>query len=180
MASHDTVVIGDSLYLWGGLEPGLFINENQSKLNIFDLASGLWSIKTTIGNPPQGVVGYSCSTLKDRIYYFGGYDISNSHHNSINELDTSNLTWKELQPTNNAIPVMKRAYGGMLTVEADETHLMVIGGEGRSLPIVKDAKFIRTPTGRVITNECNMYNIFTGKFIKNMFVNKEFFTHTVK
>ena len=159
--------------MWGGEEPGLpgvhDSNEKRtftSRLKVFHLPSGQWIIKTTSGNPPLGVMGYSCSTVGDKIYYFGGYcghDVC--YHNSLNELDTVTLTWKQLQCTDDNISVMKRAYGGMITVEDDETSFLMTGGEG-SPPTVQlqQAQYIQTHDDcGVRTNECNMYNILTGK-----------------
>ena len=60
---------------------------------------------------------------------------------------------------------MKRAFGGMITVENDETYLLMTGGYG-SQPTVQlqQAQYIQTHDGCAIrTNECNMYNILTGK-----------------
>ena len=159
--------------MWGGGEPELprvhDSNEKRtftSRLKVFHLPSGQWIIKTTSGNPPLGVMGYSCSTVGDKIYYFAGdcgHDVC--YHNSLNKLDTVTLTWKQLQCTDDNIFVMKRAYGGMITVEDDEfqTYLLMTGGHG-SPPTVQlqQAQYI-THAGRVRTNECNMYNILTGK-----------------
>ena len=159
--------------MWGGSEPGLPLvhdsNEKRtftSRLKVFHLPSGQWIIKTTSGNPSLGVMGYSCSTVGDKIYYFGGYcGHDDCFHNSLNELDTVTLTWKQLQCTDDNIFVMKRAYGGMITVQDDETSLLMTGGEG-SPPTVQlqQAQYIQSHDDRgVRTNECNMYNILTGK-----------------
>ena len=174
IAHHDTVVMGDLLYMWGGSEPGFRRVHNSvekrtttSRLKVFHLPSGQWIIKTTSGNPPLGVMGYSCSTVGDKIYYFGGWcghDVC--YHNSLNELDTVTLTWKQLQPMYDHKPVMKRGYGGMITIEFEdnEIYLLMVGGHG-SPPTVplQQAQYIQTHDGLVRTNECNMYNILTGK-----------------
>ena len=159
--------------MWGGSEPGLpRVHDSiekraiTSRLKVFDLPSGQWSIKATSGTPPLGVMEYSCSSVGEKIYYFGGYcGHVGCYHNSLNELDTVTLTWKQLQSTDDNIFVMKRAYGEMIAVEDDNgTYLLMIGGHG-SAPTVQlqQAQYIRTDTGRVLTNECNMYNILTGK-----------------
>ena len=163
------------MYAWGGAEldlpPVHSSNEKQtftSKIKIFHLPSGQWNVKATSGNPPLGVMGYSCTAVGEKIYYFGGYcghDVC--YHNSLNELDTVNLTWKQLhvQSTDNHISVMKRGFGGMITVEDNGTHLLMIGGYG-SPPTVQlqQAQYIYSRDGQCVrTNECNMYNILTGK-----------------
>ena len=76
---HSTVVIGDLMYLWAGGPidlPQVHNNEKKRRLTsqvyIFDITSGNWDIKSTQGNPPLGVSGYFCATVKEKIFYFGG------------------------------------------------------------------------------------------------------------
>ena len=145
-----------------------------SRLKVFHLPSGQWSIEVTSGTPPLGVEGYSCSTVGKKIYYFGGScGHDDCRHNSLNELDTVTLTWKQLQPTDDNIAVMKRASSGMITVEDDGTYLLIIGGEAPSAPTVqlKQTQYYWSRSAHTVyTNECNMYNISTGKYqyISNM------------
>ena len=95
-AHHDTVVIGDVLYVWAGEEKDLpKVHDSEKKrqvtsnIKLFHLPSGQWSIKPTSGKPPLGVQGYSCSAVNDKIYYFGGYcSHDDCYHNSLNELAT--------------------------------------------------------------------------------------------
>ena len=173
LAYHNTTIIGDLLYVWGGQEPGFGgVHDSYkkrtytSRVKLFHLPSGQWTIKTTSGNPPLGVWGCFCSTVGDKIYYFGGWcGHGLCYHNSLNELDTVTLTWKQLQPTDDDISVMKRANGGMITVEdSDETYLLMIGGHGSPLTVqLQQAQYIKSRDGRVATNECNIYNLLTGK-----------------
>ena len=168
-------MIGDCLYLWSGNEPNLprVHNNNKKKrltsqVQIFNITSGKWDTKHTKGNPPLGVLSYSCTTLNNKIYYFGGYcGHDNCHHNSLNELDTSTLTWTQMSPTDDRRPVMKRADAGLMLTEYGGTYrLLVIGGQG-SPPSIKlpQAQYIRIPIGGVRTNEQNLYNISTSKYI---------------
>ena len=174
-AAHHTQVIGDSLYLWGGDQPNLPTVHNNdekrrltSQIQIFNITSGKWNTKSTRGNPPLGVISYSCTTFNNKIYYFGGYcGHDNCYHNSINELDTSTLTWTQISPTDDRRPVMKRGYGGMMLAKHGGVYcLLVIGGIG-SPPSTKlpQAQYIQFPSGRVRTNEQNLYNISTSKYI---------------
>ena len=122
-------------------------------------------------------MGYSCSAVNDNIYYFGGWcghDIC--FHNSLNMLNTATATWKELQPTSDHIPVMKRAYGGMIVIEdKGDRCLLIIGSKG-SPPNIKlpDAQYTKYVSGRVQTNEHTMYNISTGKFVIYILYNSNF------
>ena len=166
-------MIGDVLYLWAGGQgdlPEIHDSDRKreltSNIELYHVPSGQWSNKPTSGKPPLGVRGYSCSAVNDKIYYFGG-GCSHDHcfHNSLNELDSVTAKWKELQPTNDNILVMKRGYGGMIIIEDDGIHcLLMIGGQG-SPPTVElpDTKYVQLNEARVYTNEQNMYNLFTGK-----------------
>ena len=162
------------MYLWAGEQEDLprvhdsdRKRELTSNIELYHVPFGQWSIKPTSGKPPLGVLGYSCSAVNDKIYYFGGdCGHDNCYHNSLNELDTVATKWKELQPTNDDILVMKRGYGGMITIEDDGIHcLLVIGGNG-SPPTVElpDTEYVRYDDDCVCTNEQNMYNLFTGKY----------------
>ena len=170
---HNTVVIGDFLYAWGGVEPDLprvhsSIRKQTftSKVKIFHLPSGQWSTQATSRNPPLGVIGYFCTAVGKAIYYFGGdCGHDDCYHNSLNVLNTVSLTWKTLQSTDDHIPVMKRAHGGMITIDNDETYLLMIGGRGSPPTIqLQQAQYILLPEGDMRTNECNMYNMLTGKY----------------
>ena len=172
-------MIGDSLYLWGGLQsslPAVHINYKKrrliSQIQIFNITSGKWDTKPTRGNPPLGVRGYSCTTFNNKIYYFGGWcGHDMCHHNSLNELDTSTLTWTQISPTDDRRPVMKRCTSGMMLTEyRGVNRLLVIGGTG-SPPSTKlpQAHYIQFPNGRVRTNEQNLYNISTSKCINVLY-----------
>ena len=166
-------MIGDELYLWAGAEP--YISESHdsdkkrqvtSNIKLYHLPSGQWCSKPTSGKPPLGTQGYSCSAVNDKIYYFGGYcGHDNCYHNSLSELDAVTAKWKELQPTSDHISVMKRGYGGMITIEDDGVHcLLMIGGIGSQVAIeLPNTKYIQLPSGRIRSNEHNMYNLFNCK-----------------
>ena len=174
-AFHHTQVIDDSLYLWGGSQPNLPLVHNNdekrrltSQLQIFNITSGKWDTKPTRGNPPLGVVRYACTTFNNKIYYFGGWcRHDNCYHNSLNELDTSTLIWTQISPTDDRRPVMKRCTSGMMLTEYRGVHrLLVIGGTG-SPPSTKlpQAQYTDLTSGMICTNEQNLYNISTSKYI---------------
>ena len=169
------------MYLWGGGPinlPQVHNNEKKRRLTsqvyIFDITSGNWDIKSTKGSPPLGVSGYFCATVKEKIFYFGGWcRHDNCYHNILNELDTSILTWTDLERsrTDDEIAVMKRANGGMMPTK---DRLLLIGDRG-SPPLKKlpQAQYYWLPSGRVRTNEHNMYDLITGKNIINI-INLQF------
>ena len=166
-------MIGDNLYLWGGNEvPQVHNNDEKrrltSQITIFNITSGIWNSRPTNGRPPLGVKGYLCTSINDKIYYFGGWCYHDScYHNNLNELDISTLTWTQLQPTDDNITVMKRGYGGIMSSEQAGHHcLLLIGGIG-SLPSIQlpQAQYYQFPSGRVRTNEHNLYDLTTGNNI---------------
>ena len=166
-------MIGDNLYLWGGINvPKVHNNDEKRRLTsqiaIFNITSGIWNFKPTNGSPPLGVKGYLCTSSNDKINFFGGWCQHDScHHNSLNELDISTLTWTQLQPTDDSITVMKRGYGGMMSSEqAGHHYLLLIGGFG-FLPSIQlpQAQYYQYHSGSVSTNEQNIYDLTTGNNI---------------
>uniref|UniRef100_A0A1X7TY79 Protein kinase domain-containing protein n=1 Tax=Amphimedon queenslandica TaxID=400682 RepID=A0A1X7TY79_AMPQE len=159
--SHSSAVVGNSLYIWAGKED---TSNDARSLKHFSILSGEWSTKETTGDPPLADSGYSCSVVADRIYYFGGLSTEDySYHNSLSELDTSNLSWNSLESTNKDRAVMSRAYGGMISFENEGIHhLLMIGGRG-SNPVVpvQNANYANIGRNKWRTNEHSMYNLST-------------------
>ena len=169
-------MIGDNLHLWGGGPhpdlPKVHNNDEKrrltSQVEIFNITTGKWDSKPTSGDPPLGVVGYMCTTVNNKVYFFGGWcNHDLCYHNAIFQLDTSTYTWTQLQPTDDRIAVMKRANGGMMSTEHEGQHcLLIIGGYG-PMPFtrVPQAQYYQLPSGRISTNEHNLFDILTGKSI---------------
>ena len=166
-------MIGDFLYLWGGNKvPSVHNNKEKRRLTsqiaIFNITSGIWNSRLTSGYPPLGVQGYLCTSINSKIYYFGGWCYHDScYHNSLNELDISTLTWTQLQSTNDSIAVMKRGYGGIMSSEqAGKCCLLIIGGSGSPPSIqLPQVQYHQLPSGKVSTNEQNIYDLTTGNNI---------------
>ena len=173
---HSVATVGDSLFLWAGDQAGLpKVHDSTDKrkftntIQHFTTSSGQWFARETTGTPPLGIMGYSCTAINDHLYYFGGYcNHDNCFHNSITQLDTISLQWRELEPTDATRPVMRKSCGGMLSFEHDGVHyLLMIGGIG-SKPAVQllQYKYIESlherASGRWRTNEHSMYNLSLG------------------
>uniref|UniRef100_A0A1X7UUL5 Kelch domain-containing protein n=1 Tax=Amphimedon queenslandica TaxID=400682 RepID=A0A1X7UUL5_AMPQE len=176
-AHHRTlsVLVGDSLYVWGGYEDGsLSVHDSEGKRRItsniqhFTPSTGQWITRATTGTPPLGVRWYSCTAINDQLYYFGGWCGHDfCYHNSIAQLDTVSLQWRELEPTDATRRVMMRGYGGMISFEHDGVHhLLMIGGFG-SKPAVQlpHYKYRKLLNGRWRTNEHSMYNLSSSKIL---------------
>ena len=161
--------------MWGGYQEDLpEVHDSEEKRRItsniqhFTPSTGQWITRGTTGTPPLGVGSYCCTAINDLLYYFGGYcGHDNCYHNSITQLDTVSLQWRELEPTDATRPVMRRSHGGMISFEHDGVHhLLMIGGKG-SKPAVQlpHNKYIKLLSGRWRTNEHSMYNISSSKVL---------------
>ena len=174
---HSTVLVYDTLYMWGGGCKGLpyGVHDGADKMryishvDTFTMTTGIWSMRPTTGVPPLGVGGYSCTTINNNICFFGGecnHDpidgICNGYHNSINMLDTHTLQWNELSPTADDNNVMRRAYGGILHVSFNEDMAFIIGGCGHQ-PTTQQPNSTYI-LGYCYTNECNVFNITSSKY----------------
>ena len=161
--------------MWAGLRAGLpSVHDSEEKrkftsnIQHFTPSTGQWVSRTTTGTPPLGVSVYSCTAIDDQLYYFGGYcGHGNCYHNNITQLDTVSLQWRELEPTDATRPVMRRAWGGMISLEHDGVHhLLMIGGDG-SKPAVQlpHYKYIQVSDGKWCTNEHSIYNLSSSKIL---------------
>ena len=161
--------------MWAGRQddlPEVHDSEEKRKLtcNIqhFTPSTGQWVSRVTTGTPPLGVRAYSCTAIDDQLYYFGGYcgHDYDCFHNNITQLDTVSLQWRELEPTDATRPVMRRESGGMISLEHDGVHhLLMIGGVG-SKPAVQlpHYKYIQLSGEYWRTNEHSIYNLSSSKF----------------
>ena len=161
--------------MWAGTQVGLpALHDSKEKRRItsniqhFTPSTGQWITRGTTGTPPLGVRSYCCTAINDQLYYFGGYcGHDYCYHNSITQLDTVSLQWRELEPTDVTRPVMRRCAGGMISFEHDGVHhLLMIGGLG-SKPAVQlpHNKYIELPDENWRTNEHSMYNLSSSKIL---------------
>ena len=178
-SAHTAAVVGEVLYCWGGEQQELprvhdsdLKRQYTSTVNTLNLLSGSWSSQITRGTPPLGVIGVSCTTNINGIYYFGGWcGHDDCYHNSLNCLDTLTLQWREIQSTGNN-SVNKRGHGGMMLMESEDEPqhqlLLIIGGQ---LPLSTITLFhhqfqyikIADDDDCALINEQNIYNLSTGK-----------------
>ena len=161
--------------MWAGTQDGLpGVHDSEEKRRItsniqrFTPSTGQWITRGTTGTPPLGTIAYSCTAINDLLYYFGGEcGHGLCYHNSITQLDTVSLQWRELEPTDATRLVMRRGFGGMISFEHDGVHhLLMIGGRG-SKPAVQlpHNKYIELSDGDWRTNEHSMYNLSSSKIL---------------
>ena len=75
------------------------------------------------------------------------------------------MSWTQLHPNDESM--MKKAYGGMLSLEFDGTdYLFMVGGLGTT-PAVKHPQFQyeQVDDGHVRTNEQLLYNLSNGEVL---------------
>ena len=158
---HSAPVIGDSLYLWAGTQ----LAYDSKVVETFSLSSGFCSSHLARGIPPLGVAGYSCTTFRSNIYYYAGWvNYDDCYYNSLNALNTLSMSWTQLHPNDESM--MKKAYGGMLSLEFDRTdYLFMVGGYG-PIPPVKHPQFQyeQIQDRLVRTNEQLLYNLSNSEF----------------
>ena len=174
-AHHCAVSIDHSLYVWAGhhnklpsVHGGAEKRRTTSNIQHFTPSTGQWISRDTTGTPPLGIIAYCCTAINDQLYYFGGEcGHDDCYHNSITQLDTVSLQWRELEPTDATRPVMRRGSGGMISFKDNGIHhLLMIGGYG-SKPAVQlpHYKYIEFTSRRWRTNEHSMYNLSSSKIL---------------
>ena len=75
------------------------------------------------------------------------------------------MSWTQLHPNDEFR--MKKAFGGMLSLEFDGTdYLFMVGGLSPTAPAVKHPQFQydQIKDGHVLTNEQLLYNLSNGEF----------------
>lgn len=95
---HSSIVIKDSLYCWGGDEHDLsrpFVTDSKdmrkraSTVYIFYLSTFDSERALITGNPPEGVMGYACTSIENNLLYFGGSCKSlDCYHNNLHKLNS--------------------------------------------------------------------------------------------
>ena len=175
---HNTHVIDNKLYLWGGDQPGLpKVHQSHRKyelsstLDILHLLTGQWERRRTSGNPPLGVKGYASTTLSQQIFFFGGScNHDDCRHNSMFCLNVNDFKWVELSPTSSLHGPLMKAYCGMAAMILNgDDYLLVVGGIGpiaNNRPYQSEAEYSEKGLhGFVRTNEHHYFKVSTGKHI---------------
>ena len=171
---HSTVVINNVLYSWGGDQEDIpYVHDNDEKrkttssINLFHLPTFTWERRSTTGTPPVGVLGYACTTIDNKIFYYGGMCKPNDcYHNNLYELNSLNNNWREIaSSTPDSVP-MKKIRCKMISFKTKEKYnLLVFGGYG-PVPVTTHShcQYIHHPdiNNCCITNEAHMMCVTTS------------------
>ncbi|XP_019854864.1 PREDICTED: uncharacterized protein LOC105313566 [Amphimedon queenslandica] len=175
---HNTHIVNDKLYLWGGDQPGLPQLHNSpeklklsSVVDVIQLPTGEWETVATTGNPPLGIRGYASTVMNQQILFFGGScNHDDCRHNSLFSLSLVDFKWTKLSPTSMLQGPMLKAYCGMAGLRINgEDYLLVVGGVGpmaNNRPYQTEAEYSdKGLQGFVRTNEHHYYKLSTGKWV---------------
>ena len=155
--------------LWGGLSKDFVKMKERAKLasvvEIFDPNLKKWEQKPVTGALPPGLYAGACSSMIDTVYAFGGTDGIN-RHNSLHQLETSSLEWRELKVHNPHDAPMKKS--GCAMVSYNDDTLVLFGGFGIPSKAIQSGstciKDTRSSDGRGWTNEFHLFNLKEGNF----------------
>ena len=132
------MLVGSEVFFWGGAleDYSLLVHDSPKKRQFTSLVETFnpLTFKTremrTIGNPPNAMQLFCCTSIGNDIYYFGGNCETNKcYHNNLFVLDTLTKKWREVIPSGNG--PMNKAVCGMVSFNSDgKDYLLVIGGIG--------------------------------------------------
>ena len=122
---------------------------------------GRWHHQPTTGEPPVGVMRYSCDSINRDIYFFArDCGPKTCDHNSLNVLNVDDLTWRCLYHDNDTAGPMKKSGCAMLSFQ---TQLLAVGGAGYSLPKKPSPSATYKKLDDIIyTNEHHIYDTEGG------------------
>ena len=132
-----------------------------SFVEIFDIHSLSWSRVPTVGIPPAAMIDYSCASISDTVYYFGGLcKPSECYHNNVFAFSTTSNKWNEILYTNTKNTPMKKEGSRMISFSIDkEDYLLTIGGLGPT-PATIPSHSVYTPLPTlpniIYTNEAHI------------------------
>ena len=145
-----------------------------SFVEVFDIPSLSWSRVSTVGIPPAAMMDYSCASISDTVYYFGGQcKPSDCYHNNVFAFSTTGNKWNEILYTDTKNTPMKKIGSRMISFSIDkEDYLLTIGGFGPT-PASIPSHSVYTPhpkvPNRMYTNEANVLCVSSSPCITVFF-----------
>ena len=103
-----------------------------SLVEVFDIPSLSWSRVPTAGIPPTAVMNYSCASIDNEVFLFGGCcKPRDCYHNDTFVLNTASKEWSWVLYANAEMAPMKKIGHCMISFRSDkEDYLLVVGGLG--------------------------------------------------
>jgi len=124
---HCSAFVNGKIFMYGGLITGPRLTQPPTVVDVFDPATEKWDQISTTGPPPPGFIDTSCTVIDMYLYTFAGRD-GITHFNNIQELNTTNLKWTQLNDANQGEAPMAKAGAAMISY--NEKILITIGGVG--------------------------------------------------
>ena len=130
-------------------------------VEVLDIPSLSWSRVPTVGIPPAAVINYSCVSISDTAYYFGGQcEPDYCYHNNVFAFSTTGNKWNEILYTDTKSTPMKKAGSSTISFSSDkEDYLLTIGGAGPTpATIPSHSVYAPHPTepNKMYTNEAHI------------------------
>ena len=156
---HCSAFVNGKIFMYGGLITGSWLTQPPTVVDVFDPATEKWEQIATTGPPPPGYLNASCNVIGLNLYVFAGHNRI-SYFNNVQELNTANLNWTQLNDANQGEAPM--AKGGTAMISYNQKILITIGGYG-SLPSHRHSgtEYILNPDfpGRGWTNELLCFDV---------------------
>jgi len=124
---HRSAFVNGKIFMYGGFITGPLLTQPPTVVDVFDPATEKWEQIATKGPPPPGFINASCTVIDTHLYIFAG-QAGSSYFNNIQELNTTNLKWTQLNDANQGEAPMAKAGAAMISY--NQKILITIGGYG--------------------------------------------------
>ena len=143
-----------------------------SFVEIFDIPSLSWSRVPTVGIPSAATKDYSCASISDTVYYFGGdCKPGDCYHNNVFAFSTTRNKWNEILYTDTKNTPMKKTGSGMISFSSDkEDYLLTIGGYGPIPASIPSHSVYTSHPMFMYTNEANVLCVSSSPGITVFFI----------
>ena len=154
-----------------------------SFLEVFDIPSLSWSRVPTAGIPPTAVMGYSCASINNEVFFFGGGCKLNCYHNDTFILNTASKKWSRMLYADVRMVPMEKVGHCMISFSSDkEDYLLVVGGVGSTpttTPSHSVYSHVHVHANHYFTNEAHILCVSSspGRVLQCLFLYDYDFRH---